>query len=230
VFYHFAWDYTSRDFRNNPILQNHNINNTLLALQLAKRLGCKKFVGAGSQAEYGYNNEIICPDTSVNPFTAYGIAKYAAGKMSEILSNTYEMEHVWVRIFSVYGKNDNEGTLISYLIDSLSKNLKPSLSKAENLWDYLYEDDAGRAFFLIGRFSTGNKVYCLASGRSYKLFEYINIVRDIVNPVGDLGFGEINVPKNHVISRTVSIADLTKDTSFSPEIDFEEGIRRMLSK
>ena len=34
-------------------LQLQNIQYTLDAVRLAKRLGCKVFVGAGSQAEYG---------------------------------------------------------------------------------------------------------------------------------------------------------------------------------
>ena len=53
VFYHIAWSVTEGK-RNEDILgQSKNIQYTLNALDIARKLGCKKFVGAGSQAEYG---------------------------------------------------------------------------------------------------------------------------------------------------------------------------------
>lgn len=53
VFYHIAWSVTGGK-RNEDILgQSKNIQYTLNALDIARKLGCKKFVGAGSQAEYG---------------------------------------------------------------------------------------------------------------------------------------------------------------------------------
>ena len=52
-FFHFAWAGTSGPGRNDMTLQTENIRTALSAVSLAKRFGCKKFVGAGSQAEYG---------------------------------------------------------------------------------------------------------------------------------------------------------------------------------
>ena len=56
VFYHLAWDKTFGVSRDDVDVQVRNIQYTLDSVRLAKRLGCKKFIGAGSQAEYG----IIC--------------------------------------------------------------------------------------------------------------------------------------------------------------------------
>ena len=52
VFYHLGWDGTFGNSRNNMQGQLQNIQYTLDAVQAAKKLGCKRFVGAGSQAEY----------------------------------------------------------------------------------------------------------------------------------------------------------------------------------
>ena len=41
-------------------------------------------MGAGSQAEYGFSEEKLPSNTSTNLITGYGIAKYAAGKLSRI--------------------------------------------------------------------------------------------------------------------------------------------------
>lgn len=53
VFFHLAWAGASGAGRNDMYLQNGNVRMSLDAVALAKRFGCRKFVGAGSQAEYG---------------------------------------------------------------------------------------------------------------------------------------------------------------------------------
>lgn len=64
---------------------------------------------------------MIGPDTQVNPEVAYGIAKYAAGKMAFIECESLQMECIWTRTFSVYGINDNRTTMVMYAIDKLLK-------------------------------------------------------------------------------------------------------------
>lgn len=41
TFYHFAWDGTYGDSRNDALLQEQNIHNTLIAVEVAHALGCK---------------------------------------------------------------------------------------------------------------------------------------------------------------------------------------------
>ena len=79
VFIHFGWAFTDKTGRNDVSKQLENVQYTIDAVHLAKRLGCRKFVGAGSQAEYGTPNIILKADTPVNPLVPYGVAKYAAG-------------------------------------------------------------------------------------------------------------------------------------------------------
>ena len=44
VFFHFAWDGTIGESRDDLYLQNDNVRYTLDALNLAKRLGCNTFI------------------------------------------------------------------------------------------------------------------------------------------------------------------------------------------
>ena len=75
---------------------------------------------------------------------AYGVAKYAAGRLAEMLCRSLALDFVHMRILSVYGINDGANTLISYLIRSYLNNERPQLTAGEQLWDYLYADDAAR--------------------------------------------------------------------------------------
>lgn len=78
TFFHFAWEGTFGENRNDAYMQTINIKYTLDSVKLAKKLGCNTFIGAGSQAEYGRVEGVITETTAQNPENAYGIAKLAA--------------------------------------------------------------------------------------------------------------------------------------------------------
>lgn len=222
AFYHLAWGYTSKADRDHPVLQEMNIKYTLDAVELARRLGCDKFIGAGSQAEYGKVDHIILPDTKAEPLISYGIAKYAAGKLSAKLCSRYGMTHIWGRVFSVYGRYDNEGTMINYAVDSFLKKETARFSAATQLWDYLHEKDAGRIFYLLGERVVENKVYCIASGKSRPLKEFILEIRDILGP--DMKCEFASDTDAGFISLETDISGLARDTGFCPQVPFREGI------
>ena len=84
VFYHLAWAGTTGATRDDADLQLKNIEYTLDAVELAKKMGCRKFIGTGSQAEYGLSDKPLTPDTPTFPFTGYGMAKLAAGQLTKL--------------------------------------------------------------------------------------------------------------------------------------------------
>lgn len=228
VYYHFAWGNVLAEERRDVKLQEPNIRYTLDAVYLAQRLGCQRFVGAGSQAEYGRVSGLIDSKTPVNPEVAYGIAKYAAGKMAMVLCESLGMECIWTRTFSVYGPGDNNTTLIMYTIDKLLRGEKPMFTKAEQKWDYLYSRDAGVAFRLIGEKGKNKKVYCIGSGCARPLGEYIHIVHDLINPALPLGIGELEYAPLQVMNLQADISELKEDTGFTPRYSFREGIKETI--
>lgn len=226
VFYHFAWDYTAKENRDNPVLQEKNIKYTLDAAELARRLGCKKFIGAGSQAEYGKVDGVIDKNTPLFPTMAYGIAKCAAGRLSKNLCEKYNMIHVWGRIFSVYGKYDNEGTMLNYAIDKFLNNEVAMFSAGTQKWDYLHETDAGKIFYYLGKEICESDTYVVASGKSKPLRCYIEEIRSAFN-----GETKCVYAKENGLN-AISLEVITKDTEmaigYTPQISFSDGIEQMI--
>lgn len=229
VFYHLAWTDTDRDGRYDVGRQHKNIQYTLDALALARRLGCRKFVGAGSQAEYGVRKGMMEPDSPVDPCFAYAVCKYAAGRLASLQAKQYGMDFFWVRICSIYGKYDLPGTMISSALAKMRKGEHCPFTPGTHLWDYLYSDDAGKAFYLIGERAAGNKVYCLASGTSRPLREYVEQMRDVACPGLELGMGEIPYDEDNHRDICVDITSLCRDTGWRPETDFKSGIEKLLT-
>jgi len=228
IFFHFGWDGTFGDSRNDMLLQNDNIRYTLKAVSLAARLGCQVFVGAGSQAEYGRTKEKLSASTPVFPENGYGIAKLAAGQMSRILCQSLHIRHEWARILSVYGPCDMENTMVMSAIRKLASKETPLFSKGEQLWDYLYVKDAARALFLIAKHGKDGAVYPVGSGNTRRLSEYIYAIRDSMDKEGQVSLGAIPYGKNQVMYLCADISQLTKDTGFVPEYTFEEGIQETI--
>lgn len=228
VFYHFAWSKTIGDGRNDMKAQLNNVSFTLDAVGVANRLGCHTFIGAGSQAEYGRVEGKLNEGVPTFPENGYGIAKLCAGQMSRLECEKYGMKHIWTRILSVYGPYDNQQTMICSTINSLLSGKTPPLTKGEQQWDYLYSDDAAVAMLLLGEKGKKDKTYCIGSGKTRKLSEYIKVLRDEIDPDLKLGLGEIAYGKNQVMNLCADITDLSNDTGFIPITEFDAGIRKTI--
>lgn len=228
TFYHFAWDGTYGDSRDDAMLQERNVRNTLEAVELAHTIGCKVFVGAGSQAEFGFVEGELSDNIPKNPVTGYGITKYTAGRLSAVMCKRLGMRQSWGRIVSTYGPRDNSYTMVMSSIINMLDGKRMSFTKGDQIWDYVYGGDCSRAFYLIGKYGKHGKAYTIGSGKSRKLREYITAIRDVVNPELEVGLGERDYYPNQVMKLTADISELTEDTGFIPEVEFEEGIRRTM--
>ncbi len=226
VLFHFGWEGTYGAERDDVDAQNRNVAYTLDAVRAAAELGCRVFLGAGSQAECGRVEGKISPDTPCMPVTAYGAAKLAACHMGRVLCHRYGIRHNWLRILSVYGPYDKEYTMIMTGIRSLLAGERPRYTKGEQLWDYLYSEDAAQAFYRTARFGKEDGLYCLGSGNPRLLKEYIRAVRDAVDPALPIGLGELDYYPNQVMKLWADIRSLQEDTGFVPQYRFEEGIAR----
>ena len=198
-FIHMGWDKTIGDGRNDVYLQNLNVKYTLDAVMLAKILECKKFIGLGSQAEYGLHNEPLAIDTSCNPITGYGIAKYSAGKLANILCSQQGLEFNWIRVLSVYGEYDNPNTLISYVTKCIRDNISANVTKCEQIWDYIEAGDAAKIIYRIMLNGKNGLTYPLGSGNGRPLKDYLEDLKKKYNSNIAINYGAKDYPQNQVM-------------------------------
>lgn len=228
AFFHFAWAHTIGQGRNDMPAQIENIQSTIDAVRAAKALGCQVFLGAGSQAEYGRVEGLLKSDTPAFPENGYGMAKLCAGQMSRVEAKALDIDHVWVRILSVYGPHDGPMTMISGTIRKLLAGERPALTAGIQRWDYLYAGDAADAFYLAACHGRNGAVYPLGSGQALPLKDYIIQMRDAIDPALPLGLGEVPYGPLQVMHLQADISALQADTGFVPKTPFAEGIRRTM--
>jgi nucleoside-diphosphate-sugar epimerase len=227
VFFHFAWDGTFGASRNDTFLQNKNIQFTLDAVKMASRLKCHTFIGAGSQAEYGKSKKKLNSITPVFPESGYGIAKLCAGQLSRISALQLGIDHIWLRILSVYGPYDNPETMVMKTINSFLKGKEMKFTKGEQIWDYLYSEDAANAILHLSKHGLNGHIYTLGSGIPHKLAYFIKEIWKESHSKLPLKIGELPYSENQVMYLCADIRDL-KMIGFYPLTTFSQGIKKTI--
>ena len=228
LFFHLAWMAPFGEGRNNLELQLENVKASLAAVRFAKALGCTTFIGAGSQAEYGRVMGKLFPDTPTFPETGYGIAKLCAGQMTRLACEQVDIKHVWTRILSVYGPHDGVHSLISVAIDDMVNNRETSFTPCDQMWDYIYSEDAARALLLAAQKGKHGSVYVIGSGEVHPLKQYIQKIAEITNYKKEIGFGKRAYSDKQVMHLQADLSVL-KGWGFVPKVSFEKGIQILVS-
>ncbi len=224
VFIHLAWNGTFGDSRNNMLLQSDNIKYALSAVELAGRLGCKAFIGAGSQAEYGRVDKPLRPDTPVFPENGYGMAKLAAGQMTRIRCEQLGIKHIWTRILSVYGPYDGEYTMVMSTLKKMLNGEETHFTAGEQIWDYLYSEDAADMMLYLAESAKHGTICCVGSGEARPLKDYITDMYEATGCKARLGIGDIPYNDKQVMCLCVDKECVLQ----GKKTEFSEGIRNCI--
>ena len=220
VLFHLAWQGGRYDFA----AQYGNIADTLAALEAAARLGCRRFIATGSQAEYGSQTALITEETCPHPTDAYGAAKLAACALSRQRAADLGIGWIWGRVFSLYGTYEPEGRMLPALVAALRAGRAFSLSSsgAQN-WDYLYAADGADAIAALAEKGRAGEIYNIAHGGYRPLRDYIEEARRVLVSQSDVTYGTAN---EGVFSLQASVEKIQRDTGWMPATAFADGLRK----
>lgn len=227
--YNMAWIGVNAKDRNNEEIQLSNIQCNVEVVQFAKRNGIKRLLVPGSAAQYACSGRIIDGTGSPAPSDLYSAAKVATYYYCNTLCNLYGIELIWPLVTSIYGTGRDDNNLLSYVIKSFLKGEKPSTTKLEQRWDYLHVLDLIEALYLLGEKGIGGKIYPVGSGESKSLKEYVEIIRDMINPELPIGIGDLPYKTSRIDNQVLYINELKEDTGFIPQYTFSEGIQEVIN-
>lgn len=225
AWYHFAWDGLFYEALTDYTTQIMNIKWTLDAVGTAAKMGCEKFIGTGSICQY--EEQVLKGRTAGNDkLRFYRSAKQSCEYMGRSLAGELGITFIWPIITNIYGEGESSPRLINSMIRNLQAGKHQMLSAGEQLYDFIYITDAAKAFRLIGEYGKQDQVYTIAQGRVRPLKEFLNVIRDVVAPDVELGFGELTFNGIYLPAEVYDISSLVEDTGFAPDMPFAEGIRR----
>lgn len=230
AFFHFAWAGVTPDRRSDFVYQMQNIELSTNAVRLAAAIHADKFIFPGSTMEYVYYGKPLDKNAVPSPPNAYGVAKISARYACSILCKELQIPYIYTVISGIYSEDRNDNNVIYYTISKLIHNERPSLTKLEQLWDYVHIDDVVYGLRLLAEKGKPDAFYALGHGDNWPLSNYIYKIRDIINPVLPLGIGDIPYANSQLPCSCVNLQPIYEDTGYKPRIPFEEGISRVISE
>lgn len=224
---HLAWRGTRGAARDDVLqLQNVAVGSEVMSLALAA--GARRLVGVGSQAEYGRLDRPISEEDRPAPETLYGAAKLALGQLWLALGGRQGCSCAWARVFSLYGPGEKGQALVPDLIRALHAGRELALGRGEEVWDYLYVEDAAEALaLLVERPAEG--AFNVSSGIPVRIREVVEEIGRSVAPGAPLAFGarpEVAGAPRHLVGRADRLRDAV---DWSPRTPLADGLARTIA-
>lgn len=228
VFVHCSWRGVAGSQRNEGFQFTDNIPLTIDSVNLAALVGCRQWIGLGSQAEYGNQNQRLSEDAVTRPTTLYGKAKLAAGITALGLCESHKVTGTWLRIFSTYGPGDSANWFLPYVTQEFLAGRSPKLTECEQLWDYLYVEDFARAVLAVAE-SNAPGVFNLGSGEAKPLKNYVELVRKELQCPLQPNYGAIPYRPDQVMHLEADTSRIQAITGWRPQVGIKDGLRAFVA-
>jgi nucleoside-diphosphate-sugar epimerase len=226
---HSAWEGVGGALRSGDI-QLDNVRTAVALADAAIAAGTRKFVGIGSQAEYGRYDRRITETDLPQPTMLYGAAKLAANHLVAQRCREAGTAFAWLRLFSVYGPGDNPNWLIPSTAASLVRGHVPRCTAGTQKWDYLHIDDVADGVLAAALSDEANGVFNLSSGSPVAVRTIVEMLRDIAAPAMELKFGEIPFAPDQIMHLEGDNGRLRATTGWSVNVPLGDGLNQVVEE
>ena len=224
VIVHVAWSGVSNKARSDRLQITDNIETSCQLLEAGAEFGVSKFIGMGSQGEYGPLDRKIAETDLPLPTTLYGASKLAVHYLTQQLAAQSSLSYAWLRIFSTYGPGDNPHWLIPSLIDQMLDGRRPQTTLGDQLFDCLFINDIATAVVAVATLPAAEGIFNLGSGHPIPVRSIVEKIRDLTSPEMKLVFGEVPYRSDQVWHMEADIGRLTTLTGWLPRIGIDAGL------
>jgi UDP-glucose 4-epimerase len=211
------------------------VDGTYEIIEAAANAGVKKVVAASSASVYGLAQEFPTPERH-HPYandTLYGAAKVFNEGLLRSFYAMRGLDYVALRYFNVYGpRMDIHGLYTEVLIrwmERIQAGQSPLiLGDGEQTMDFVYTADIARANLLAATTDVTDEVFNIGSGTETSLTELAHTLLRVMDSSLPLEYGP---PRgvNGVTRRLADISQAGKRLGWTPEVDLEEGLTRLVS-
>lgn len=221
-----AWNGVSAKDRDNWQIQIDNLKFQQLLLDFSDICEIKKYIGIGSQAEYGTFDGIINENFPTNPNSAYGVIKLSAQIIVKAFCERNNIKWYWFRLFSAFGEKESENWLIPSAIKKMINNKSMDLTPGEQKYSYLYVQDIANLFQIAVESNADCGVYHIASDEVRQLKTILENIKEKVSPSFKLNFGALPYRTNQSMINGSDNSKTKKAFGNYELSDFNEAINR----
>jgi nucleoside-diphosphate-sugar epimerase len=188
----------------------------------------KKFIQIGSSMEYGRVRSPQKENFNCYPESIYAISKFLSTKHLITLYKKKKFPAVILRLYQVYGPNQDKNRLIPIIIDSCKNNKSFPCSSGVQLRDFLFVDDLIDAILRCLDKKVEGKIINIGSG---KIIQVKKIINQIVNfyKAGKPLFGSIKLRDEEMLRVFPSLLSARKFLGWKSKVSFGKGILKTIN-
>ena len=228
TFVHFAWKGSAGNERCDYNLQMKNALNTVECMKIAKRLGCTRFVCAGSIMEYEVEAAVHTQESRPGMGYVYGMAKHVAHCLCKSVAVEIGIELVWPMITNAYGPGEYSPRFVNTTLRKIIKHEPLQFTAATQNYDFVYITDVARAFYQISKYGKPFCEYIIGSSNAKPLKEFILEMQAMCAPNVIPSFGEVPFTGTNLPLSVFDTNDTEVDCGFKAIISFGEGCKRTM--
>ncbi len=225
TFIHFAWAGSAGEARIDYNLQMQNALNTVECMKTAKKLGCSRFVCAGSIMEYEVEAAIHSQGSHPGMGYIYGMGKHIAHCMCKSVAANIGIDLLWPMITNAYGVGELSPRFVNTTLRKIIDGEPLQFTAAIQNYDFVYVSDVAQAFYKVALHGKPFCEYMIGSGDAKPLKKFILEMVDSCAPECTPLFGDIPFTGTNMPLETFNIRDINKDCGFAPEISFGQGTK-----
>lgn len=226
TFIHFAWGGSAGDERIDYNLQMNNSLWTVECLKVAKELGCKRFVCAGSIMEKEVETAIHSQGSKPGMGYIYGMGKLIAHCMCKAVAADIGIELIWPIITNAYGEGELSPRFVNTTLRKIINGQQLEFTAATQNYDFIHIKDVARAFYMIAKNGKPFCEYVVGSSKARPLKEFIIEMQQTIAPESKPLFGNLPFTGTNMPLSAFDTTDTEKDCGFKAEISFAEGTTR----
>ena len=225
TFIHFAWAGSAGNARVDYNLQMRNALNTVECLKAAKKLGCSRFVCAGSIMEYEVEAAVHTQGSRPGMGYIYGMGKHIAHCLCKSVAADIGIELVWPMITNAYGVGELSPRFVNTTIRKIIDGEPLQFTAATQNYDFVYVTDVAEAFYLIAKNGRAFCEYMIGSSTARPLKEFILEMQAALAPAAVPLFGDVPFTGTNMPLGTFDTSRTEADCGFKAKVSFAEGTR-----
>lgn len=158
----------------------------------------------------------------------YISSKWHFRDIGEKFSLLVGIKFINMRLFHLYGPMDNDSKFVNTILKQLIINQDIELTEGTQSRDFIYVEDAVRAFITVVENNDieGNQHYDVGTGSMTSIYDFVQMAHRITKSKSNLLFGKKQM-RNHeskVSNIIAEISELSK-LGWSPSISLEHGMQ-----
>jgi nucleoside-diphosphate-sugar epimerase len=188
----------------------------------------KKFIQIGSCMEYGRLKSPQKEYFKCYPKSIYAVSKFLSTKHLITLYEKKNFPAVILRLYQVYGPNQDKNRLIPIIIDNCKNNRSFPCSSGIQFRDFLFVDDLIDAILRCLEKEVVGKIINIGSG---KIIKVKKIIHKIVNfyKSGKPLFGKIKLRKEEMLKVYPSLLNARKFLGWKAKVSFDKGMLKTIN-